>query len=67
MSWHGVECACARRGEGKDDSARARQRTGASSNVPVHALACPDVVITLRPGLVVHGLEWGSCLACYAE
>ena len=29
-----MECACARGGEGKDDSTRARQRTGASSNVP---------------------------------
>jgi hypothetical protein len=61
--WQGVEGARASGGEGKDDGARTGQRTGASSNVPVHALARPDVVITPWPGLVVHGLALGSCPA----
>jgi hypothetical protein len=61
--WCGVECACARR-EGEEDRRDvAMQSTGASSGVPVHALAHPGVVITLRSRLWRHPLDLGSCPA----
>jgi hypothetical protein len=47
MSWHGVECACARREGEEDESDQARRCTGASSDMPVRALACPGAVITV--------------------
>jgi hypothetical protein len=40
---------------------------GASRDVPVHTLARLVVVTTSWPGLWLHLLDLGSCLACSAE
>jgi hypothetical protein len=63
-SWHGVECARARGGEGKDYGVQARRCTAASRVVLVHALACPCVVVTMRSRACRFPLDLGSCQAC---
>jgi hypothetical protein len=52
---------------GEDDRDEARPCTSASKAMPVRALARLVVVTTSWPGLWLHLLDLGSCLACSAE
>ena len=65
-SWCSGDRACKGREGEEDESDQARQSSGVYRGMPVHALACLCVVITMRLGFWRHPLGKGSCLACLA-